>query len=190
MFLRKLISRGDPKSHTFVRCLAVALLTLGIGASTLYAAWNTPTGNPPTPNVSTPINVSGTAQTKTGGLTLRSLTVTVSALLNGSFLAPGFSDSNNTGYYLNPEWVNRFYQINADRYCDQNGANCITNPGAASGLRMCRVCLNSNYGGTVCTGYSGPSSPGWKTSPATGIISSHGDHGNSHGSLQMGLECL
>lgn len=35
--------------------------------------WTTPTGNPPTSNLSAPINVSSTAQTKTGSLTVEGL---------------------------------------------------------------------------------------------------------------------
>jgi hypothetical protein len=39
----------------------------------IYAAWNEPSANPPQGNVEAPLNVSGTAQTKIGNLTIPNL---------------------------------------------------------------------------------------------------------------------
>lgn len=48
-------------------------LILSFGISSVYA-WIAPTATPPSGNVSAPINTSATAQTKTGGLTVGSIT--------------------------------------------------------------------------------------------------------------------
>lgn len=68
---------------------SVVLLSLAI--SFTFAAWQEPSSSPPDGNVSAPINISSTAQTKSGGLTLQ-----------GDFTAPIFYDSDNTDYYVNP----------------------------------------------------------------------------------------
>lgn len=52
--------------------ITVLAIVLSFGLSYVYA-WTAPSATPPTGNVSAPINTSGTAQTKTGGLTLGAL---------------------------------------------------------------------------------------------------------------------
>ncbi|MFA6076985.1 MAG: hypothetical protein WC735_02830 [Candidatus Paceibacterota bacterium] len=55
-----------------IKSIILALiLTVGVSyAYVVFGAWSGPTANPPGNNVDTPINVSGTLQTKTGGLTV------------------------------------------------------------------------------------------------------------------------
>jgi microcystin-dependent protein len=69
--------------------LSVVLMSLAV--SYALGAWQEPSVSPPEGNVSAPINISSTAQTKEGGLTLQ-----------GDFTAPIFYDSDNTDYYVNP----------------------------------------------------------------------------------------
>jgi uncharacterized protein (TIGR02145 family) len=69
--------------------LSVVLMSLAV--SYALGAWQEPSSSPPDGNVSAPINISSTAQTKKGGLTLQ-----------GDFTAPTFYDSDNTDYYVNP----------------------------------------------------------------------------------------
>ena len=55
-----------------LKVVALALI-LSFGISYVYA-WTAPTMTPPNGNVSAPINTSSTAQTKSGGLTVGSIT--------------------------------------------------------------------------------------------------------------------
>lgn len=57
------------KLFTIVGSVALTVL---IGSLSVFADWSNPTATPPSNNVATPINVSGTAQTKTGALTIGS----------------------------------------------------------------------------------------------------------------------
>jgi hypothetical protein len=81
-----------------------SILTIVIGSmflvSGLILAWTPPGSSPPGGNVSLPLNVSATAQTKTGALNS-----------NSSMGAPIFYDQDNTGYYIDPASVSKFNTI-------------------------------------------------------------------------------
>ena len=60
----------------FILWVAVVLaIALFFSLKTVFAAWQEPAGDPPTQNVSAPINVSSQSQAKTGGLTVGSATL-------------------------------------------------------------------------------------------------------------------
>lgn len=68
--------------HTILQTLKIATLALvlSFGLSYVYA-WTAPTATPPSSNVAAPINVSSTAQTKTGDLTISGKTNTSGGLI-------------------------------------------------------------------------------------------------------------
>lgn len=70
--------------NNIINALKVSVLAVVISFGLSYAlAWTAPTAIPPGGNVSAPINTSGTAQTKTGALTVGSIT-TAGAVTAGS----------------------------------------------------------------------------------------------------------
>ncbi|HCR52217.1 TPA: hypothetical protein DIV48_01045 [Candidatus Kaiserbacteria bacterium] len=94
-----------PKKPLRSLATPILALVLGVGLSigaTYVYAWTGPTGTAPNNNTPPPINTSATAQTKSGGLTA------------GWMQAPIFYDSNNAGYYLDPNGTSRVGQANAD----------------------------------------------------------------------------
>ena len=71
--------------------ISVAILLMLLGTGVALSAWTEPTSPPPDGNVSAPINVSATGQTKSGALTIQ-----------GDFTSPIFYDFNDATYYVNP----------------------------------------------------------------------------------------
>jgi len=71
--------------------LPLSILLAILTASVVFSAWTEPTSLPPDGNVSPPINISDTGQTKTGYL-----------MLQGAIYAPIFYDKTDTSYYINP----------------------------------------------------------------------------------------
>lgn len=69
--------------------LSVLIISLMVGF--VFADWQEPASSPPGGNVSVPINVGSTGQTKSGALTVQ-----------GDFTAPIFYDADNSSYYVNP----------------------------------------------------------------------------------------
>lgn len=78
-----------------LKVIALAVV-LSFGLSYVYA-WTAPTATPPTGNVSAPLNTSGIAQTKTGGLTVGELTTTLATKLSNSDIYFTKTDHNHTG---------------------------------------------------------------------------------------------
>ena len=70
--------------------LIVSVLIMSFAISYAFSAWTEPSASPPDGNVSAPVNVSDTGQTKTGAMTVQ-----------GDFTAPIFYDTVST-YYVNP----------------------------------------------------------------------------------------
>ncbi|MFA5643087.1 MAG: tail fiber domain-containing protein [Candidatus Paceibacterota bacterium] len=70
--------------------LSVGVITMSLAVNFAFA-WTEPAGAPPTGNVSAPVNVSSTGQTKAGALTVQ-----------GNFTSPIFYDGNDSNYYVNP----------------------------------------------------------------------------------------
>jgi len=98
-------------------------------ANGLILAWTSPSASPPGSNVSAPLNVGSTAQTKAGSLRSSS-----------DIRAPIFYDQNNTGYYTNPasnSWLYRLYSydIRADIFYDRNNTSYYVNPAGTSKLK-------------------------------------------------------
>jgi len=73
--------------------LSVVILSFLVGYA-ISRAWTEPTVAPPDGNVSAPVNIGTTAQTKQGGLTVGNT--------SGDFYAPNLIDINDTNYYVNP----------------------------------------------------------------------------------------
>jgi len=99
-------------------------LVLATGVSFVSAAWNEPTGAPPSNNAPEPINVSGTAQIKDGGVVLSALGGT------GNQTIIGRAADAIGAYFRAVVYGN----LGADKYCDRAGQNCKTilelgNPG-------------------------------------------------------------
>ena len=89
-------------------------------------AWTTPTGAPPSSNAAAPLNVSSTAQTKSGGL-----------YSSTDMRAPIFYDQNNTGYYTDPasnSWLYRIYSydVRSDIFYDRNNTGYYVDPASTS----------------------------------------------------------
>ena len=133
----------------------VASLILFASVPVIYA-WTGPTATPPAANVAAPINVSASAQNKTGVLGLGGLAVFGKTLL-----------TEVSGYTLptatKPDMllgVNGF--VGAKGYCDENGTNCVTTLGGSSS----GTTVSSGGQPIVCGGWDvkyGTSNPinGW-----------------------------
>ncbi|OGZ29735.1 MAG: hypothetical protein A2931_00330 [Candidatus Niyogibacteria bacterium RIFCSPLOWO2_01_FULL_45_48] len=84
------------------------------------ASWIPPSQPPPNANVSQPLNVSGTTQTKTGKLNFT-----------------WFEDQDQPGYYVDPgsnSWLYRLYSydIRSDIFYDRNNTNYYVDPNSTS----------------------------------------------------------
>ncbi len=75
------VSNGASKSIALTFGTLATVVLIAFAAS----AWTEPTGNPPAGNVSTPLNISATSQTKSGALSVSTL-----------------YDTNNTSYFIDP----------------------------------------------------------------------------------------
>jgi len=100
----------------FVGVSIVILLTL------VADAWTPPSLAPPNLNVSQPLNVSATTQTKTGRLTF-----------------PYWYDQDNPGYDVDPggnSWLYRLYSydVRSDIFYDRNNTNYYVDPNSTSVL--------------------------------------------------------
>ncbi len=72
---------------------SVAVLSISVGC-VISQAWTEPAGAPPDDNIASPVNISTTAQTKQGGLSVGNT--------QGDFYARNLIDINDTNYYVNP----------------------------------------------------------------------------------------
>lgn len=112
-----------------LKTLALALV-LSVGVS-YVSAWTGPTAAAPGGNASVPLNVSATAQTKTGGINFSNYahftgygTDSWFPYTNGANYLRGplyfnsvLYDENNTGYYLDPAGTSRMnYTVNDNSY--------------------------------------------------------------------------
>jgi len=77
------------KTKSFALILGVIIMSFLIGY--LVFAWGEPTAAPPEENVLAPINVSGTAQTKSGALTI-----------GGDLTTPRLVDLADSSYFIDP----------------------------------------------------------------------------------------
>ena len=77
------------KSKTILTLLSVLILSFTISYG--FAAWTEPTASPPEGNISAPINISSTGQTKSGTLTI-----------NADFTANRLIDTSSGNYYVDP----------------------------------------------------------------------------------------
>jgi|FLOH01.1.fsa_nt_gi hypothetical protein len=89
-------------------------------------AWTGPTTTPPAGNTSEPLNISNSAQTKAGYLSV-----------------PRLEDANNTGYYVDPasnSWLYRLYSydVRADIFYDRNNTGYYLDPAGTSRLNDIR----------------------------------------------------
>jgi len=75
--------------------LSASVITISLAASFILAAWQEPTVAPPNGNVSAPVNVSGTGQTKAGALTVTGI-LTASSGIYTSVLY----DNQDSNYYI------------------------------------------------------------------------------------------
>ena len=96
--------------------LIVVVLTL------VADAWTPPASTPPNLNVSQPLNISGTTQTKTGKLNF-----------------PWFEDYDQPGYYVDPggnSWLYRLYSydVRSDIFYDRNNTGYYNDPDSVSRL--------------------------------------------------------
>jgi len=104
----------------------ISIVLMSLAVSYTLGAWQEPTSSPPEGNVSAPINISSTAQTKSGGLTLQ-----------GDFTAPIFYDADDSSYYVNPAGESVVGSINI-------GANYVKVEGSEGNTYELRP--NSNEG--------------------------------------------
>ncbi len=117
-------------------------LVLATGVSFVSAAWNEPTGAPPSNNAPEPINVSGTAQIKDGGVVLSALGGT------GNQTIIGRAADAIGAYFRAVVYGN----LGADKYCDRAGQNCKTilelgNPGGVDDkqVKTSSIDTTANY---------------------------------------------
>ena len=115
------------KTITRISIIAIVIGSIFL-ANGLILAWTTPTSAPPAGNVSAPLNISSTAQIKSGGL-----------YSSSDMRAPIFYDQNNTGYYADPasnSWLYRLYSydIRSDIFYDRNNTGYYVDPASTSVL--------------------------------------------------------
>ncbi|MCF7835729.1 MAG: tail fiber domain-containing protein [Candidatus Marinimicrobia bacterium] len=120
------------KNIIFFTALGV-LVILTIWTNSIVSAWVSPTATPPASNASSPLNISGSAQTKSGSL--RS---------SADMRAPIFYDQDNTSYYANPagnSWLYRLYSydVRADIFYDRNNTSYYVNPAGTSNFNTIRL---------------------------------------------------
>ena len=91
-----LIFNGASKSKITSLIFGVLVLCFAIGFYIYAQVWNEPTANPPQGNVEVPLNVSGTAQTKIGNLTIPNLYLNPPGVNEGNIysanIIQGFND--------------------------------------------------------------------------------------------------
>ncbi|NCO98439.1 hypothetical protein GW864_04730, partial [bacterium] len=93
-----MVSNGAGKAVSLI--FGVLVLRFAVGFY-IYAAWNEPSANPPSGNVEAPINISGTAQTKTGDLTVGQITSSRFDAWNGGVLNLIDSQNNTNWHFTN-----------------------------------------------------------------------------------------
>jgi hypothetical protein len=81
-----------------MRAVFLIALVIGLALPSFTLAWTAPTASPPGNNVSSPINVSSTAQLKNGTLGVNALGVFGNTILNGT---NGDGNNNGVNSYLN-----------------------------------------------------------------------------------------
>lgn len=152
-------------------------VVIGAGAVALSAfAWTGPTATPPAGNVSAPINVSSSTQTKFGNLVLNGLSVNAATILSGVLQIPigtpaagevlTSADASGTvewaqpssvassSYIVTPYWSDNVVCPNPGAY-DNIGSN---GTGAANDLQW--LCNSSGYATAVANGSYTPTSTG------------------------------
>ena len=108
----------------------LAGISLGIGASYLFAATGGPTDTPPKGNLDAPITALSGNQTIAG-----SLTVNTGSSVNGLIVPRGAILAQGSGALVTPPAglkVVTVGKMGADKYCDQTNTNCI-DPASAGG---------------------------------------------------------
>jgi hypothetical protein len=118
-----------------IKIITLALI-LSIGLSQVFA-WTGPTQAPPNGNTSAPLNVSSSAQTKTGNLWLDGLDASSAPYINGLIVNNGrtglgmsFQSSDAAAKLALKLGVSG--NVGATKYCDASGNNCAT-PGVGWG---------------------------------------------------------
>lgn len=105
--------------------IIIVALVLAVGGTYAYAVWTNAPGTPPTcpteyPGCDAPVNVSGAAQVKTGGLGIGGFfSAKGKTVIGHGEAAPSIADSLK---------LKIFGRVGAEAYCDQNGENCSTPP--------------------------------------------------------------
>ncbi len=105
--------------------LLLSFCALAVGVSSVYA-WTGPTGNPPVTNTSVPINVSATAQVKSGGLWVSSFGTDGNASFGGAIkltpqTQPFTCTSGNAGYLYFSSSASKHYVCNGISWTDYTG---------------------------------------------------------------------
>ena len=92
------------------------VLMLSFSASYLLAAWSNPSSNPTGGNVEAPINTSGAAQVKTGGLSVGSLSAYGDSLVEDGSPTIEFSDTDNDDWWIhvNSDTMYFIHDVNDD----------------------------------------------------------------------------
>ncbi|OGZ29737.1 MAG: hypothetical protein A2931_00340 [Candidatus Niyogibacteria bacterium RIFCSPLOWO2_01_FULL_45_48] len=104
--------------------VSVGLVVIFLMTLIANASWIPPSQPPPNANVSQPLNVSGTTQTKTGKLNFT-----------------WFEDQDQPGYYVDPgsnSWLYRLYSydIRSDIFYDRNNTGYYVDPNAATAANL------------------------------------------------------
>jgi len=157
-------------SQKTITYLSIIIIVIGsiFLANGLILAWTAPGSAPSAGNVSTPLNVGSTAQTKSGSL--RS---------DVDMRATVFYDQDNTGYYVNPAGASIFNDLKtyddiyvgsssgddtadmyiADKIYDWDNTGYYINPAGVSRLNDIRP--NIMYDGQNTSYYVDPASNSW-----------------------------
>ena len=121
-----------------LKLLSLALL---IGLTTSYVfAWTGPTAAPTGGNVSAPVNVGLSNQTKAGSLRLAGIRTSLASYINFASSA----DLTTKGAPFNALSLAVNGSVGATEYCDQNGENCTTTLGGGGG-GTCTAAAGSVY---------------------------------------------
>jgi hypothetical protein len=133
------------------------LAALGLGFVAVAGAWTRPAQTPPAGNTAAPLNVSPTAQSKSGVLGVGGLGVFGRASISS---AAGYSLPGNVQLGVNGA-------VAAAAYCDAQGQNCTTSVGSAviPGTEPAGpTASESDFGGSWRSSpYGGCAEANWRT---------------------------
>jgi hypothetical protein len=117
-------------SHRLLSSLKLLSLALLIGLTTSYVfAWTGPTAAPTGGNVSAPVNVGLSNQTKAGSLRLAGIRTSLASYINFASSA----DLTTKGAPFNALSLAVNGSVGATEYCDENGENCVDTLGGGGG---------------------------------------------------------